>query len=90
MTARVWRGEMVVGREVRGVYKEVWTPCTLTMYRTRPRLALETDPFSVDNFKTVLSINSDLTVSYKCPISRDFRLYLKSRSQVRSRKIESV
>ena len=51
--------------------------------RTRPRLSLETDPFSVNNYKIVLYMNSDLIVSYKSPISRDFRLYFKSRTQVR-------
>ena len=33
MTGRVWRAEMVVGKEQRGVYREVWTPCNVTMYR---------------------------------------------------------
>ena len=53
------------------------SPC-----RARPRLALETDPFSLDNYKTVLQINNDLVVSYKSPIARDFRLYFRSKTQV--------
>ena len=84
MSGRVWHCEMILAREVRGGgYREVWGLCTATMYRTRPRLALETDPFSLENYKTVLQINSDLVVSFKSPIARDFRLYFKSKTQVK-------
>ena len=91
MSGRVWPCEIILARQVRGGegdgYRQVWSLCTATMYRARPRLALETDPFSLDNYKTVLQINSDLVVSFKSPIARDFRLYFKSKTQVKLSKI---
>ena len=78
MAGRVWQVEMVVERGGRAS----WAPCTATLYRTRPRLQLETDPFSRDNFKTLLHVNRHLVVRYKQPIARDFTLHLESGRQV--------
>ena len=55
----------------------------LLFLRTKPKLLLETDPFSrVNNYKVLLQVNRSLLVHYKDPIARDFTLSLESGRQV--------
>ena len=50
--------------------------------RTKPRLQLETDPYTKANFKTQLNVNQHLTVRYRDPISKDFTLHLEDSREV--------
>lgn len=50
--------------------------------RTKPRLQLETDPYSRANYKTQFSVNQHLTVRYRDPISKDFTLHLEYNREV--------
>ena len=50
--------------------------------RTKPRLQLETDPYSRANYKTQFSVNQHLTVKYRDPISKDFTLHLEYNREV--------
>ena len=50
--------------------------------RTKPRLQLETDPYTKANFKTQFSVNQHLTVRYRDPISKDFTLHLEYSQEV--------
>ena len=47
-------------------------PC----YRTRPRLILESSPFTMESTKTVIPVNPELKISYKEPIAKDFTLHV--------------
>jgi len=69
---------MIVAKES----KRQWTACTATLYRTRPRLLLETAPFTMENRKTVIPVNQELRIRYKEPIAKDFTLFIEDRNQI--------
>lgn len=62
--------------------RKLWTECTATLYRTRPRLILETSPFTMESTKTVIPVSPDLRISYKEPIAKDFTLLIENNSQI--------
>jgi len=61
--------------------RKLWTDCTATLYRTRPRLILESSPFTMASTKTVIPVNSELRISYKEPIAKDFTLHIHHDNQ---------
>ena len=97
MSGRVWRCEMLVDREAGARVWTPCTVTLFRLDqivlllkrvdgiffgRTRPRLQLETDPYTKANFKTQFSVNQHLTVRYRDPISKDFTLHLEYSQEV--------
>ena len=56
---------------------------SILYFRTRPRLILESSPFTMASTKTVIPVNSELRISYKEPIAKDFTLHIHHDNQVR-------
>ena len=70
--------------QVRGDHEALEQVLMMTCFgRTKPRLQLETDPYTKANFKTQLNVNQHLTVRYRDPISKDFTLHLEDSREVK-------